>query len=120
MRPVPTARRPREEVARLTTLAAQSGARIGTVRAFEKTQLQAKTDGLTGLSNRRTVETELRTFCRERRPFALALADLDHFKKLNDAHGHEEGDRSLRLFSTSSASCCAKRISSPAGAARSF
>jgi diguanylate cyclase (GGDEF)-like protein/PAS domain S-box-containing protein len=88
-----------DEVAQLATLAAQSGARIGTVRAFEKTQLQAKTDGLTGLSNRRTVETELRSFLREGRPFALALADLDHFKKLNDAHGHEEGDRSLRLFS---------------------
>ena len=36
---------------------------------------------------------------RQGRPFALALADLDHFKRLNDTHGHEEGDRSLRLFS---------------------
>ena len=88
-----------EQVARLTTLATQSGARIGTVRAFEKTQLQAQTDGLTGLINRRTLETELRSLLRQGRPFALALADLDHFKRLNDTHGHEEGDRSLRLFS---------------------
>jgi diguanylate cyclase (GGDEF)-like protein/PAS domain S-box-containing protein len=88
-----------ERVAQLTTLATQAGARIGTVRAFEKTQLQAQTDGLTGLINRRTLETELRGLLRQGRPFALALADLDHFKRLNDTHGHEEGDRSLRLFS---------------------
>jgi diguanylate cyclase (GGDEF)-like protein/PAS domain S-box-containing protein len=87
-----------EQVAQLTTLATQSGARIGTVRAFEKTQLQAQTDGLTGLINRRTLETQLRALMRQQRPFALALADLDHFKRLNDTHGHEEGDRSLRLF----------------------
>jgi len=88
-----------EQVAQLTTLATQAGTRIGTVRAFEKTQLQAQTDGLTGLINRRTLESELRALTRDQRPFALALADLDHFKKLNDTHGHEEGDRSLRLFS---------------------
>ncbi|HEY0414847.1 MAG TPA: diguanylate cyclase [Gaiellaceae bacterium] len=88
-----------EQVAQLTTLATQAGARIGTVRAFEKTQLQAQTDGLTGLNNRRTLETELRDLMRQERSFAIALADLDHFKQLNDAHGHEEGDRCLRLFS---------------------
>ena len=31
-------------------------------------------------------------------PFALAIADLDHFKQLNDKHGHEAGDRALRVF----------------------
>ncbi|MGZ4333930.1 MAG: diguanylate cyclase [Gaiellaceae bacterium] len=87
-----------EQIAQLTTLATQAGTRIGTVRAFEKTQLQAQTDGLTGLINRRTLETELRALLRHDRHFALALADLDHFKRLNDTHGHEEGDRSLRLF----------------------
>jgi diguanylate cyclase (GGDEF)-like protein/PAS domain S-box-containing protein len=87
-----------ERVAQLTTLATQAGARIGTVRAFEKTQLQASTDGLTGLINRRTLETHLRTLMRQGKPFALAVADLDEFKKLNDTHGHEAGDRSLRVF----------------------
>ncbi len=87
-----------EQVAQLTTLATQAGARIGTVRAFEKTQLQASTDGLTGLINRRTLETQLRTMLRQGTPFALAVADLDHFKQLNDTHGHEAGDRSLRVF----------------------
>jgi diguanylate cyclase (GGDEF)-like protein len=87
-----------EQIAQLTTLATQAGARIGTVRAFEKTQLQASTDGLTGLNNRRTLETRLRALIRNESQFVLAIADLDHFKQLNDKHGHEAGDRSLRVF----------------------
>jgi diguanylate cyclase (GGDEF)-like protein/PAS domain S-box-containing protein len=87
-----------EQVAQLTTLATQAGARIGTVRAFQRTQLQASTDGLTGLVNRRTLETQLRGLLKGERHFALAIADLDHFKQLNDTHGHEAGDRALRIF----------------------
>jgi diguanylate cyclase (GGDEF)-like protein/PAS domain S-box-containing protein len=86
------------QVSQLTTLAAQAGARIGTVRAFQRTQLQASTDGLTGLVNRRTLETQLRGLIKQDRPFALAMADLDRFKQLNDTHGHEAGDRALRAF----------------------
>ncbi|MBV9465780.1 MAG: diguanylate cyclase [Solirubrobacterales bacterium] len=87
-----------EQVAQLTTLATQAGARIGTVRAFEKTQLQASTDGLTGLVNRRTFEGQVRGLVNQKRLFALAVADLDRFKAINDTHGHEAGDRALRLF----------------------
>jgi diguanylate cyclase (GGDEF)-like protein len=87
-----------ERVERLRTLAAQAGARIGTVRAFQKTQLQASTDSLTGLVNRRSAEEQMRSLLRSKRPFALALGDLDRFKQLNDTHGHEAGDRALRLF----------------------
>jgi diguanylate cyclase (GGDEF)-like protein len=87
-----------EQVSKLTELATQAGARIGTVRAFERTQLQASTDSLTGLVNRRTLERQLRGLMKQERPFALALADLDHFKKLNDRHGHDAGDRALRVF----------------------
>jgi diguanylate cyclase (GGDEF)-like protein len=88
----------RERIAQLTTLATQAGTRIGTVRAFERTQLQAATDELTGLDNRRNLERQLRRLIVHRRPFALALGDLDDFKLLNDKHGHEAGDRALRLF----------------------
>ncbi len=88
-----------EQVAQLTTLATQAGARIGTVRAFEKTQLQASTDSLTGLVNRRTFETQVRGLINQKRLFALAVADLDHFKAINDTHGHEAGDRALMFFS---------------------
>ncbi len=87
-----------EPVNQLTVLASQAGARIGTVRAFEKTQLQASTDGLTGLVNRRTAEKELRDLIKARHLFTLVIADLDRFKQLNDTHGHEAGDRALRLF----------------------
>ena len=86
------------QVAQLTTLATQAGARIGTVRAFERTQLQASTDGLTGLINRRALEQELRDLLKLGQPFALVVADLDRFKQLNDRHGHEAGDRALRVF----------------------
>jgi diguanylate cyclase (GGDEF)-like protein/PAS domain S-box-containing protein len=88
----------KRQVAQLTTLATQAGARIGTVRAFQRTQLQASTDGLTGLVNRRTLESQLRGLIKHGRPFALVIADLDHFKQLNDTHGHEAGDRALRVF----------------------
>ncbi len=89
---------PDEAVLRLTVLAGQTGARIGTVRAFEKSQLQASTDGLTGLVNRRSAERRLRELLKNCPLFAVVIADLDRFKQLNDTHGHEAGDRALRLF----------------------
>jgi diguanylate cyclase (GGDEF)-like protein len=88
-----------DEVGRLTALATQSGGRIGTVRSFERSQLQATTDGLTGLRNRRTVETELRSLLNDGVELCLVMADLDHFKLLNDTYGHQAGDRALRKFS---------------------
>jgi diguanylate cyclase (GGDEF)-like protein len=63
---------------------------------------EASLDGLTGLYNRRSFE---RLFAREinrlRRyggELALVLFDLDHFKQVNDQHGHLTGDRVLRAF----------------------
>ncbi len=88
-----------ESVSQLTALATQSGGRIGTVRSFERSQLQATTDGLTGLRNRRTLETELRGVLNDGVQLSLVMADLDHFKLLNDTYGHEAGDRALRKFS---------------------
>src|SRR5262249_12833307 len=79
-------------------LATRAGARIGTVRAFQRTQLQASTDSVTGLINRRTLEADVRDLIHGGEIFAFALADLDRFKNLNDTHGHEVGDRALRLF----------------------
>jgi two-component system cell cycle response regulator len=56
-------------------------------------------DRLTGLPNRRYVEErleqDLATARRTRRPLVLALADLDHFKQVNDRHGHAAGDAVL-------------------------
>jgi two-component system, cell cycle response regulator len=57
-------------------------------------------DALTGLFNRRYFERRLKEECahakRHRRPFALVMLDLDHFKLVNDTYGHEDGDRVLR------------------------
>jgi diguanylate cyclase (GGDEF)-like protein len=87
-----------QQIVRLTALAAQAGSTIGTVRATETTELQATTDGLTGLVNRRTLENQLHGLLRDKTPFALAMADLDHFKLVNDTFGHDAGDRALRVF----------------------
>lgn len=88
-----------EQTVQIATLATQTGARIGTLRAFEKTQLQASTDSLTGLINRRTLEAEIRELLHADLPFSLAVADLDRFKTINDTYGHDAGDRVLRQFS---------------------
>ncbi len=58
------------------------------------------TDPLTGLYNRlrmmEVLENEVRRSRRLRHPFAVLMADLDHFKKYNDAHGHPAGDAALK------------------------
>jgi diguanylate cyclase (GGDEF)-like protein len=85
---------------RAQALATQAGERIGLLRAMASSQLAAITDSLTGLLNRRSAEEALRRLDKERVPYAIAFADLDHFKILNDAHGHAAGDRALRHFAT--------------------
>lgn len=85
-------------VSALECVAADAGARIGTIRAFATTELQAATDGLTGLPNRRSADERLRKMVRSGLPFAVGFADLDKFKVLNDTFGHETGDRALRQF----------------------
>ncbi len=87
-----------DKVSELSTLANQAGARIGLLRVMADTQLQAATDSLTGLLNRRSFESRLTSVRAGEPTFALAMADLDRFKTLNDTYGHETGDRALRLF----------------------
>ena len=82
----------------LTTLAKLAGARIGLLRVMAETQLQASTDTLTGLLNRRSFSEKVAAVPHDLYPVAVAMADLDHFKNLNDTYGHETGDRALRLF----------------------
>ena len=68
------------------------------LRAFSKSEVQAHTDPLTGLMNRRSLEVQVRALTEEDRPYIVAYGDLDHFKQLNDVYGHDAGDRALRLF----------------------
>jgi two-component system cell cycle response regulator len=64
----------------------------------------AVTDGLTGLHNRRYMETHLRILTeraiKEDRPLSLLMIDIDFFKNVNDAHGHDSGDKILKQFAT--------------------
>lgn len=70
---------------------------------LDETLEQAVTDHLTGLYNRRFMEVHLRELMDEAetsgRPMSLLLIDLDHFKRVNDAYGHEGGDDVLTGFS---------------------
>jgi diguanylate cyclase (GGDEF)-like protein len=60
----------------------------------------ARIDGLTGIANRRTFDEELERMWtvarRARVPMAILMIDIDHFKALNDAQGHQAGDDCLR------------------------
>jgi len=87
-----------EQIAQLTALGVHAGNRIGTLRAFARSQLQASTDSLTGLSNRRVAEEVLANLMAVETSFAVVMADLDFFKRLNDTMGHDAGDRALKLF----------------------
>ena len=80
-----TERRRREEERRRTLVAAEERAAV---------------DPLTGLANHRTFHERLRAEVegarRRKRGLALVLMDLDHFKRVNDVHGHQVGDRVLQ------------------------
>lgn len=88
-----------EAIQSLQVLANQAGHRLGMLRIMAETQLQASTDPLTGLMNRRSLENRARVLRASGVDFALVMVDLDHFKSLNDRFGHETGDRALRVFS---------------------
>lgn len=63
----------------------------------------AVTDALTSLPNRRGFEERAQAMLAHARrhdlPLTALMLDLDHFKQVNDTHGHEVGDRALQLFS---------------------
>ena len=62
----------------------------------------AVTDGLTGLHNRRYLDSHLQTLfdraVARRRPLSLMITDIDRFKSVNDTYGHDGGDEVLREF----------------------
>ena len=75
-------------------------ARAGDERRIEQLRRECGTDMLTGLLNRRggqeKAETMLAMCRRCEKPMAVLMADIDHFKEYNDAHGHLAGDAVLR------------------------
>lgn len=64
-----------------------------------KLRIQANTDSLTGLANRRHFDDKLANTFDRSGPLALILVDIDHFKRVNDAYGHAFGDHVLKTVS---------------------
>ena len=79
------------------------------VALLQESHRMAFKDGLTGLPNRRALDEELRALGPH---YAIAMADVDHFKSFNDEHGHDIGDQVLRLV--------AARLARVEGGGRAF
>jgi len=84
----------------LEQLAAQAAISLENLELHELIQRQANTDELTGLLNHRRLQQVLGQALldaqRTQRPVALIMLDIDDFKRVNDTHGHQQGDRVLR------------------------
>ena len=79
-------------------LAAHAAASLENLRAFERKELEASTDALTGLANHRRFHEAGQALIDSQAVggFTLVLADIDDFKELNDSRGHVAGDDALR------------------------
>ena len=101
-----------EDVALIELFRQLVGASIGNIKLFEKTQYQAKTDGLTGLINHRTffeiLERELIRCQRYGGQLSIIMADIDNLKTINDKFGHRAGDMAIKRVSRKIALCIRK------------
>jgi diguanylate cyclase (GGDEF)-like protein len=70
-------------------------------RMLRRIEYASTHDGLTGLKNRLEIERHLAAECqrseRYRNQLAVMMLDMDHFKRVNDSHGHQVGDETLRV-----------------------
>lgn len=89
----------RADLTTLRTLADQAAVAVENVLRHQDMSRLAVTDALTGLANYRsftaTLTRELERATRYGRTLALLLLDVDHFKRVNDTHGHQRGDAVL-------------------------
>lgn len=90
--------RPPDGVRAAALVSRAVGERATLIEALATFQLQAARDPLTGLLNRRSLAAATDGLIDRGDPYAVAYCDLDHFKELNDLHGHDAGDRALRSF----------------------
>jgi len=88
----------------LTVFASQATVAIENARLYMEVQHLAYTDSLVGIPNRRRLfelaDKEYKRSMRYHRPLSFMLVDIDHFKDINDTHGHSAGDETLRWFAT--------------------
>jgi diguanylate cyclase len=86
-------------VSRLEAELRRSSAELAELRGQLRAAVNdALTDPLTGLANRRSFDLELAAVAASgRSPAHLVMGDIDHFKRVNDTHGHDVGDEVLRI-----------------------
>lgn len=76
---------------------------------LEQVKEESKTDSLTGLSNRKAfdaaLEHSVHTAREQQSTFCVLIADIDHFKRFNDTHGHLVGDKVLRFVASTLKRC---------------
>ena len=70
------------------------GSKLGAM--VEQLHDLSQRDALTGLANRRAMDTQLQELCAKNEPFSLIMVDVDSFKLFNDNYGHQVGDDCLR------------------------
>ncbi len=75
-------------------------AHLSNATRYQQARLTSLTDALTGVGSRKLLEEKLQAECdraaRYKRPFSVAIVDLDHFKMINDTLGHAAGDDAIR------------------------
>ncbi|MEJ7845594.1 MAG: PAS domain S-box protein [Acidimicrobiales bacterium] len=90
---------PKGTEARLERFSTAISAAIANAEAWDALARQATTDAVTGLANNRAfyerLHAEVERTGRYRRNLSVVMLDLDHFKQVNDLHGHQAGDRVL-------------------------
>lgn len=93
---------PREEARNVALLGALAATSLEMVWEMEEVSRRARTDALTGLANRRAFDEQLESLLAHADRFghsvSLILADVDHFKNVNDTWGHEAGDAVLKAI----------------------
>ena len=92
---------PKGEESELASSISEAAPIIANLRNLSIAEMRASTDALTGLPNNRSVQETLKRMTaqagRTMSPLAVILFDLDHFKQINDTHGHSKGDEVLAV-----------------------
>jgi diguanylate cyclase (GGDEF)-like protein len=90
----------KDQVQTLKSAVRHLGLALNNARLYREVKIRADRDGLTKLHNRQTFDrrlaVELKRSQRYGNSLALLMVDLDHFKQVNDTHGHAAGDMVLR------------------------